>query len=145
MKKLLPYVSLLTVMIMYGCVHSVSNPAPTLQPEGTFSGHFEVIHQRLATIDSASANITLDIEASTGFKVSGDTTTVHEGSYGGFEVFPQNYTIYFQDHDTYAPTGVPAKVHLNGLYNYSYDGSLLEIGFIAPGDTLILKYTLKKK
>jgi hypothetical protein len=144
MKKLLLYVSLVTVTMMYGCVHSVNNPAPTLQPEGTFSGHFEVIHQNTGVIDSASATVNLDMEAATGFKVTGDTTSVHEGSYGGFEIFSQTNTIYFQDHDTYAPTGKPAKIHLNGVYSYSYDGNLLEIGYLAPGDTLVLKYTLKK-
>jgi hypothetical protein len=144
MKKLLLYVSLLAVILMYGCVHPVNNPTPANLPAGMYSGHFEVIHQPGGTIDSASATINLDLEAATGFKVTGDTSALHEGSYGGFEVFPQNYTIYFQDHDTYVPTGKPAKVHLNGLYSYSYDGNLLEIGYVSPGDTLILKYILKK-
>jgi hypothetical protein len=113
-------------------------------PVGTFAGHFEVIHNRAAGIDSASANITLDMEAATGFKVTGDTSTVHEASYGGFIVYQANSTIYFQDHDTYQPAGAPAKVHLNGLYNYSYNGTTLQIGYTAYQDTLVLKYNLTK-
>jgi len=137
---------LFPLLFACGCAaNKASAPVPvSAAPVGTFSGHFEVIHQRVTGIDSASANITLDMEAATGFKVTGDTSTVHEASYGGFIVYQANATIYFQDHDTYQPAGAPAKVHLNGLYNYSYDGTTLQIGYTSYLDTLVLKYDLKK-
>ena len=145
MKNRLLYFCLLPLLFAFGCsVNKSTNPAPVIAPEGTFAGHFEVIHYKLPVIDSASANITLDMEQATGFKVTGDTSAVHEGSYGGYIVNTASNTVYFQDHDTYQPAGVPAKVHLNGVYDYSYDGTTLEIGYIAPGDTLVLKYYLKK-
>jgi hypothetical protein len=146
MKHTLPYFLLLCLFFAFGCSINKSNmptPAGAL-PVGTFSGHFEVIHHKSTSTDSASANITLDMQAATGFKVTGDTSTVHEGSYGGFIVYQTNNTIYFQDHDTYQPAGAAAKVHLNGLYSYSYDGTTLQIGYHSYLDTLVLKYNLKK-
>jgi len=146
MKNTIPYFLFLLLLLTFGCsANKSTNPSPTgPDPVGTFSGHFEIIRQKSPSIDSASANITLDMEAATGFKVTGDTSTVHEGSYGGFIVYEANNTIYFQDHDTYQAAGAPAKVHLNGLYNYSYDGTTLQIGYHSYLDTLVLKYTLKK-
>ncbi|MDR3693957.1 hypothetical protein [Mucilaginibacter sp.] len=146
MKNTILYFLISILLFAYGCsANKSNNPTPTtLAPVGTFSGHFEVIHHKSITIDSASANITLDMQAATGFKVTGDTSTVHEGSYGGFIVYQANNTIYFQDHDTYQAAGAAAKVHLNGLYSYSYDGTTLQIGYRSYLDTLILKYNLKK-
>lgn len=146
MKNPLVYFLLFLLLLVYGCSGNKSNnPNPTaLAPVGTFNGHFEVIHHRSVSIDSASANITLEMQAATGYKITGDTATVHEGSYGGFIVYQANNTIYFQDHDTYLAAGAAAKVHLNGLYSYSYDGTTLQIGYHSYLDTLVLKYNLKK-
>ena len=145
MKNSLLYFLLLPLLFICGCsVNKSADATPADIPVGTFTGHFEIIHNKSSTIDSASATITLDMEAATGFKITGDTSSVHEASYGGFIVYATNSTIYFQDHDTYQAAGAPAKVHLNGLYNYTYNGSLLEIGYVSSPDTLILKYNLKK-
>jgi len=133
------------LFVICGCLSSKnSTPVPSNPPIGTFAGHFEIIHHRQGGIDSASANIILDMQAATGFKVTGDTSSVHEGSYGGFEVYEAYGQVYFQDHDNYKATGAPAKVHLNGLYNYSYDGTTFQIVYQSYLDTLRLKYYLKK-
>ena len=83
------------------------------------------------------------MDQTTGFAVTGDTTTLHAGSHGGFIVNNSFTSIDFIDL-TYPKTGMPTKTHLNGVYNYAYDGTNLLMTAYGALDTLSLIYTLKK-
>jgi len=81
------------------------------------------------------------MSATTGYAVSGDTTR-HAGSHGTYAVDGVN--IGFSDQtlppSTAALTAPPAKVHLNGVYQYSYATTTLQIAF--SSDTLAMFYNL---
>jgi hypothetical protein len=147
MKLKLPHLLPLLLLLAAGCANN-NNIAPTPTtplPVGTFSGHFTLYHYHAQTkvTDSTKANLNLSLEPATGFKITGDTTTLHAGSYGSFVVNGMQNTINFADF-TYPPSGVTTKVHLNGLYNYRYDGTTLQIAMNGPLDTLTYYYYMKK-
>jgi hypothetical protein len=133
------------ILLESGCGgDNISNPTPNV-PEGTFSGKFSLyhLHDKSGVVDTQTAVVNLNIETSTGFKVTGDTSTVHAGSYGSF-VVNSNYTeIDFVD-KTYPTTGTPAKVHLNGIYNYSFNGTTLQMVTTSAYDTLTYVYNLTR-
>lgn len=137
---------LLLLAFMSGCMGSKNSaPTPNNAPVGTFTGQFALLHKHSKTgvVDTSLANLVINMETSTGFKVTGDTSTVHAGSYGGFIVNSSYTAIDFLD-QTYPTTGVPAKNHLNGVYQYSYDGTNLKISAYSAFDTLAYIYSLKK-
>jgi hypothetical protein len=145
MKRILLYVLLSVFAFITGCAPKSAAPAPDNTPEGTFTGKFKYTHEHAQTgeVDSATALIQLQIEQKTGFAVTGDTSTVHAGSYGSYLV-NSNYTaIDFMD-KTFSPTAVPPKYHLNGIYSYTYDGTNLYISFFGAYDTLSYVYTMKR-
>jgi hypothetical protein len=115
--------------------NNVIPPAPAVS--GTFTGEFTLYHinpvTNTARADSTMLN--LSVETATGFKVTGDTTTLHAGSYGSYVGDSGTSQIAFDD-KTLPPTGTPAKVHLNGLYNYKYNATTLELLTYGPQDTL---------
>ena len=131
------------VVLTCGCFGSKNTaPAPSI-PGGTFSGQFRLVHTSSKTglQDTLSANIQLSMDLSTGYKVTGDTATVHAGSYGAYNVGASYIT--FQD-KTFPKTGTPAKTHLNGSYLYSYDGVAFKMMANSLQDTISLQYDLKK-
>ncbi len=144
MKKTLLYLLPLAALFIYGCGPNKTT-APVPAPEGTFSGKFMFLHlhQKTGVIDTLKANLVLQMEAATGYKVTGDTSSVHAGSHGGYVVNIPTSSISFID-ATYPPTGTPAKIHLSGVYDYTYDGSTLQLVVYGAQDTLLYYYNMKK-
>jgi hypothetical protein len=146
MKNNLLYLVPLLLVLASGCANqNIPAPAPALTPQGTFTGQFTLYHlvTKTGKTDSTSANLMLSLETTAGFAVTGDTSTLHAGSHGGYAVDPRTGRIQFQD-VTYPATGTPTKVHLSGLYNYVYDGSNLQIAAYGPLDTLTYYYKMKR-
>jgi hypothetical protein len=119
-----------------------NNVLPTAPaPYGTFTGQFKLYHINPATNTARidSAYIDLSLETATGFKVTGDTLKLHAGSYGNYLGNAGSMQIEFADKT--APTsGTPTKVHLNGIYQYSYNGNILQLLAYGPQDTLQYYY-----
>jgi hypothetical protein len=114
-------------------------------PDGNFTGEFRLIHiHSNHTADTVKANINLSLSYNAGtYKVTGDTATVHAGSYGSVSEDLTNKVILFTD-KTYSNTAPVTKTHLTGLYQYAYDGSAFQMVAYGPLDTLALQYDLKK-
>jgi hypothetical protein len=144
MKKTL-YLFPLLLSILSGCFGSKNdNPTPAT-PTGTFAGPFTYLHRHANTgkTDTLSANIILTLSTSTGFKVTGDTSTLHAGSYGPC-VFNSGYNSAVFSDKTAPASGTPTKFHLNGSYGYAYDGTNLKIVAQGTVDSLSFIYILKK-
>jgi len=142
---LLPLLSCLILMEI-GCVSNTPIIAqPNNTPEGTFTGKFQFshLHSKTGVVDTLSANLILTMELKTGFAVTGDTSTLHAGSYGSYAVNSSYTEIQFND-KTFPASGVPVKDHLNGIYNYVYDGTNLQISAYGAFDTLAYIYTMKR-
>jgi hypothetical protein len=147
MKNKLNYLlPLLVIVLLTSACLKKTAPVPVVLPVGTFSGPFTVIHlnPRTNKQDTSTANLVLNMSAATGFAVTGDTTKLHAGSHGGYQV--DGTYVQFSDQTLPAspPVGVPsvpAKYHLNGLYLYNYDGTNFQ--FYATSDTLLVVYKLK--
>jgi hypothetical protein len=139
--KLLYALPLLTLLA--GCMGSNNkNAAPVPVPSGNFKGQFRAIHQNSKTgyHDTLKAILNLSLSTTTGFKVTGDTATVHAGSFGDYAM--NSALVQFVD-NTLPTTGKPAKIHLSGYYQYYYDGTVFQM-LAAPSDTLVYQYDLKK-
>lgn len=78
----------------------------------------------------------------TGFAVGGDTT-YHAASHGGYVVDGQNIAFSDITLPSTPTTVVPAKTHLNGVYQYVYTGNTMQIA--ASSDTLAYYYSLTLK
>jgi hypothetical protein len=138
MKRNIFYLLVITGVCLSGCAGKTevlpNTPAPV---SGTYSGQFKLYHvspaNNILRVDST--NLSLVMETATGYKVTGDTTTLHAGSYGPYVVNAAASQILFAD-KTFPPSGTPAKVHLSGAYVYQYDGSTLELLTYGPQDTL---------
>ncbi|HEY9002373.1 MAG TPA: hypothetical protein VIM89_13530 [Mucilaginibacter sp.] len=144
MKHKLLYLFLLFVIVVTGCAKkSTENVAPPI-PSGTFTGEYQRYHRHTNQLpwDSVKTNLTINFTTPAyTYKVTGDTSTVHAGSYGTFGItYP---FINFND-KTYSPTTTATKAHLEGYYNYAYDGTNLQM-YVTSSDTLIINYTLKKQ
>lgn len=128
------------VTIGYGCSKTSYDTTPQLVPMGSFSGNFTKIHLNSKTqiIDTSKAIITLAISNTGLFKITGDTLKIHAGSHGMATL----YSGYIQFIDSTATVINPPKIHLNGIYQYYYDGSIFQLG--ASNDTLKVLYDLKK-
>lgn len=135
-------------LLLTSCIKTKdANPTPFNVPDGNFSGKFLTLHKNTTTgkyDTTKTANLQLYISTSSGYKVTGDTATVHAGSYGDFAMDP-NY-IQFLDKTVAAGTGVvPNKVHLNGVYQYYFDGSTVFQLQQAYLDTLVYQYDFRKQ
>jgi hypothetical protein len=143
MKKNILYLFLITGVCLSGCFGKKNDVMPNtpVPLSGTYSGKFKLYHvntsNTITHIDST--NLNLSMEAATGFKVTGDTTTLHAGSYGSYEVNSTTFQIFFSD-KTFPLTGTPAKIHLSGAYAYEYDGTTLALLAYGPQDTLQYYY-----
>jgi len=142
--KLLPF-ALLVAFGLAGCANNNSLPDTPVPVSGTFTGQFKLYHVNSAKgtsrVDSAYLNLVM--EAATGYKITGDTTTVHAGSYGNYAVNSSAFQILFND-VTFSASAPPTKVHLAGIYNYHFDGVNLQLSTYGPADTLQYFYTFKK-
>ncbi|EHQ29887.1 hypothetical protein [Mucilaginibacter paludis] len=122
-----------------GCASNKNESTPVPVPSGTFAGKFTSLHKKKSgAIDTLRANILLTTTTAGLFKVTGDTATVHAGSHGAFQL----NAIYIQFQDSTATSNNPAKIHLNGLYQYYYNGTVFQIA--AGNDTLAYQYDLKR-
>jgi len=141
MKRTIFYLSILVGAFLSSCStkNNVLPLAPA--PSGTFTGQFTLYHINTVTNTARgdSTMLNLSLETATGFKITGDTTTLHAGSYGSYVGNSGTSQLVFED-KTLPPTGTPAKVHLNGLYDYRYNGTTLELRTYGPLDTLEYYY-----
>jgi hypothetical protein len=143
MKHKILYLFLFLIIIAAGCVKSASNTPPPPVPSGTFNGQFKLYHRHTDKVpyDSLITNITITFKTPDfTYAVTGDTTTLHAGSYGTYGVSVP-YMIF--NDKTYNPTAPYTKTHLSGTYLYNYDGTTLILQ-ASSVDTLILGYVLKK-
>lgn len=135
------YLLLVLVAAAAGCTKIHDNQPAVPLPVGEFTGKFLHIHKNITTskLDTITVNLNLSLSATTGFAITGDTT-LHAGSHGAYGV--NNYYIQFID-ETYSPSKPFTKYHLQGVYNYLYDGTKLNIN-VSYADTLSLQYMFKK-
>lgn len=139
MKRLIYLLPTLLVLAS-GCFND-SNSTPIPNPEGTFSGEFRLVRRlpNVTKLDTDKAQIKLVLKPGSGFKVLGDTATVHAGSRGQYGVSVN--TLRFIDSTFKA--GNYTKRHLQGDYLYIYNGFNLQM-VLNSGDSLSLQYDLKK-
>jgi hypothetical protein len=125
-----------------GCLKSSTTSTPIPQPSGTFVGTFRALHKKTSNVgyDTTKATIQLVFSGNT-YTVTGDTVTLHAGSFGTYQV--DGVFAGFND-KTYPTTGTPAKYHLNGVYQYYYDGNVFQ-ALRNSLDTLSLQYDLYRK
>lgn len=146
MKFKLLYVLLLLITFGTACKKiAYTGPPPPVVPSGTFTGTFRYLHRHTNKVpfDTLQANITIKLLTNTDpftYTVTGDTATVHAGSYGSFSLTAP-YMVFTDK--TYPTSGTPTKQHLNGAYLYYYDGSVFQM-LAYNADTLGVQYDLKK-
>lgn len=143
MKHKLLYLIPIVALLMVGCFKkpAVNTTASTVS--GTFTGTFRLLHRSNDKLpfDTTGCNVVVTINPSGNtYTVTGDTTTVHAGSHGTYSLSAPY--IDFVD-ATYPLTGIPSKTHLNGVYEYYYDGTTFQM-LAYSTDTLSLQYDLKK-
>jgi len=141
MKIKLNYLLPLFAVIMAGCSKTGTDNNAIPLPTGSFTGQFLRIHKAIDDVkyDTVKATLQLSLSSATGFKITGDTT-LHAGSFGAYAVDG----LYIQFVDQTASTKLtPAKYHLQGIYDYAYDGTNLTI-FASYADTLSFQYRFKK-
>ncbi|SHN00354.1 hypothetical protein [Mucilaginibacter sp. OK098] len=146
MKLKLQYLLPLLAVLATGCIGGTNknnnNVSPI--PDGNYTGQFRLLHIHTNSTDTVKTNITLTLSNSAGtYKVTGDTATVHAGSYGNYAGNSATGLITFED-KTYSSSAPFTKTHLAGTYNYVYDGTVFQMKAIGALDTLELQYDLKK-
>jgi len=142
MKRLSHLFLFLLLLPFSACVKQNDSVPTVVLPTGSFSGTFMKIRLAPGTAkyDTTTANLQLTLSQTSGFAVTGDTSTLHAGSYGAYAA--NAYYMQFVD-KTYNPNVQPVKYHLEGIYNYAYDGSNLLI-YVNYADTLSLQYHFTK-
>lgn len=150
MKRLRYFIPVLIgAAVTSGCLKGNDYPvSPT--PDGTFTGEFRLISKKAnkTTIDTAKTIIRLTLtQANATFAISGDTTVVHAASKGKYGI--NGSLIGFDDNTLSAANAantapiINGKAHLNGIYQFAYNGSALQMRTIV-GDTIAYEYDLKK-
>src|SRR4051812_47977888 len=91
---LLPF----ALLIASGCMKTTKDETPIAVPTGTFTGKFLQLRKKTTGTgyDSVKADLTLNLNLTTGFTISGDTTK-HAGSNGNFAA---DASYYFFDDKT---------------------------------------------
>ena len=143
MKKKLLYLLPALALLAVGCLKTTSDIPKQALPAGKFTGQFRLLHRSTNTVpyDTLKCNLTVTIGGSGNtYTVTGDTATLHAGSSGTYGI--SSPFISFVD-NTYPKSGAPAKTHLNGVYQYYYDGTVFQM-LAYSIDTLSLQYDLKK-
>jgi hypothetical protein len=147
MKSKFIYLLFLPLILAISCSKNYYNPDTDPNnkgyPLGTFTGNFVSIHKRYrpTRYDTTTAALNLTLSTNTGFNVTGDTATLHAGSYGSFSEDFVNMAFY---DITYPIIYKPKKAHLSGFYTYIYDGVNLKIASGVQSDTLTIFYYFKK-
>ena len=144
MKHKLLYLLLLLGFVAAGCLKTQKAADPVPIPLGTFTGQFKVFHRHTGAVPFDSTKTALTVKLTTPgytYTVTGDTSTLHAGSYG---TYAGNAAALLFTDKTYSASNPFTKWHLSGLYNYSYDGTNLTI-YYSSADTLVVGYALKKQ
>lgn len=143
MKRLLIFLMPFVIMLGAGCLKHSDETNNFAIPEGNFAGTFMRIHYSVTTskYDTLQANLNLSMDINTGYKVTGDTSTVHAGSFGNFSLDP--YYIQFAD-NTLSSNSTSTKSHLAGTYQYLYDGQNFQMKVVVA-DTLGYFYNFQKQ
>lgn len=143
MKHKLLYFLPMLLLLGTGCFKA-RQAVPIPEPSGIFAGQFRIVHVTLSTNKKDTlrkANIALNLNGGTKvFSVTGDTATAHAGSFGTYTI--SSPLINFTD-KTFSAAAPGDKTHLTGLYQYYFDGTILQIA--AGNDTLSLQYDLKRQ
>jgi hypothetical protein len=148
-RKILIYLLPALLLCLNSCIKTQRDPDKYLgdkgYPLGTFAGECMRLRKNAYNykIDTARVNLTLVLSTNTGYRLTGDTTTWHAGSYGSFS---EDFVNMIFNDASLSPYYASKKVRLlSGLYTYDYAGNTL---VISPGgvqsDTLRYIYTLKK-
>ncbi len=97
MKNKLIYLIPYLLALATGCIKNTQSTSTANLPSGTITGQFIRLHKNTQTskVDTLRANLQLVMSTATGFAVTGDTATVHAGSYGGYQINAVN--ILFSD------------------------------------------------
>ncbi len=143
MKIRLYYLLPLLLVISAGCLKTPESTLPLSGPAGNFAGQFRLLHRSSARnkFDTLKTSLVLNLNlTNNSYSVTGDTAVLHAGSSGNFTI--SSPYINFTD-KTYPKSGIPAKTHLNGIYQYYYDGSVFQL-LAFSADTLSFQYDLKK-
>ena len=142
MKNKLLYLLPLLAVFVTGCLKRTSDIPPTPALSGTFTGQFRLLHRSTNKVpfDTTKTNLTITLTSTGNYTVTGDTSVVHAGSNGKYAASAPY--INFVD-KTYPISGTPTKTHLNGIYQFYYDGSVFQM-LAYSLDTLALQYDLKK-
>jgi len=141
--KLFYFLPVVAIILFVSACSKVNDAQPTVTlPTGNFTGQFLKIRLNPATskYDTSRAALQLSLSQSTGFVVTGDTTTLHAGSHGSYAA--NAYYMQFVD-QTYNSVNPGTKYHLQGVYNYAYNGTQLVV-YINYADTLSLQYNFTK-
>ncbi|RYD71535.1 MAG: hypothetical protein EOP53_23525, partial [Sphingobacteriales bacterium] len=120
-------VALFTGILATGCLKESKDNTPIPVPQGKFSGKFIVIKKKAigTGFDTTKTPLKLTMKADSGYTVHGDSLGNHATSNG---TYAYNY-YYIQFSDKTLPD-TSSKRHLNGTYQYFYDGSVLQIGAV---------------
>jgi hypothetical protein len=140
---LLPLLLLLAVACSKNYYNPDTDPNKKGYPLGNFTGNFVSIHKKYkpTRYDTTTAALKLTLSTNTGFNVTGDTATVHAGSYGSFSEDFVNMAFY---DITYPIIYKAKKTHLSGFYTYIYDGVNLKMTSGMQSDTLTNFYYFTK-
>lgn len=141
---------LLPAVMLYltGCIKTQRDPDQYLAdkgyPLGTFTGNCLKLRKKAYdySYDTIKVNLTLTLSTNTGYRLTGDTTSWHAGSYGSFS---EDFASIVFDDLSLPASATTKRTHLSGLYSYDYEGSTLIIKPAAPqSDTLKFIYNFKK-
>jgi hypothetical protein len=141
-KNLLCLVPFLMVLVT-GCLKSTTAVQQQGTPSGKFTGQFRYLHRHSNAVpfDTVKTNLTIRFGSPANtYAVTGDTSTIHAGSKGGFSV-GSPYMVFIDS--TFSTSASVAKKHLAGAYLYYYDGTVLQL-LAYSADTLSLQYDLKR-
>lgn len=141
--KILSLLALFAILVI-GCTKTQA-PAKPSALQGSYSGQFYFIHTpaNATKPDTLTAPVQLNLTADQGFSVTGDTSKLHAGSRGFYQIATSIEIDFFDQ--TYPQSGpAPVKKHLSGNYRYTFDGVDLDLTASDPMDTVHYKYNLHK-
>ncbi|RYY36178.1 MAG: hypothetical protein EOP46_07400 [Sphingobacteriaceae bacterium] len=138
--NVLAVVALFSGIMFTSCLKDKNEVTPAPSITGNFDGVFKKLKKRTTGTGFDTVykhGFAVRMKADSGYTAVSDSVS-HSNSNGTFEN-DYNY-IQFSD-KTY--TSGTTKLHLQGLYNYAFDGTRLQ--FLAgSGDTVLYFYDLRK-